>query len=193
MFSSIAQVAIAAVLGGGVTAVAMTRDTPITPVEASDAPRQAGPAATTPPLSWRGVKRVAILCQVTSRTFVGSDVATKTLCERVQAIAKRDAPVPVAVVGYSDPDLQAPGVALLLVQGSISDLGGGRLVLLLTSRVEQNGALEEARTYFGAAPSVAPFTSAENGAAWDDALASSLGEVLPWLRPAETDDLLSEN
>ena len=187
VFSSIAQIGLAAALGSG-AAVAMTQS-PAPPRQ--EAPAQLErPRSTTPPLGWRGVEKVAILCQVTSEKAVGSDVATTTLCNRVRAIAAQGAPVPVETIGYSDPALRAPGTAVLFAQASIAEVAPERLALVLTVRAEQNGAADEAKTFFGAAPRVAPFTSAADGAAWDGAIAAALSEVLPWQRPAGTGDLL---
>ena len=148
---------------------------------------QAG--ATTPDRSWRGVERVSILCQVTADHIVGNDVVAKTLCERVSAIARNGSPVPVEIVGYGDPSLESGDTVALLVQASVTDVAPSRPALIFTTRTTRSGGLEPS-SYFGAAPRVAPFTSAADGAAWDRAIAASLSEVLPWLRPAEPSDLL---
>jgi hypothetical protein len=79
---------------------------------------------------------------------------------------------------------------VLFVQASITEIAPGRRALILTARAERNDATEETKTFFGAAPRLATFTSPDDGAAWDAAIAASLSEVLPWLNRADTDQSL---
>lgn len=145
--------------------------------------------ATMPALSWKGVERVAVLCQVASDQPIDNDVVAKALCDRVKSLAERGAPVPVEVVSYGHPSLQSGNTMALLVQASVSDVAPSRPALIFTARTDRTGGLEPAPTYFGTAPRVAPFTSAADSAAWDSALSASLSEILPWLRPAGIGEL----
>lgn len=142
--------------------------------------------ATTPARNWVGADRLAILCQVSGPA---GDVVAGTLCARVKTLAERDAPVPVEIVGYGSAALRSGNTMALLVQGAVTEVAAEREALIFTLRTERSGGLEPAPTYFGAAPRVAPFTSAADGAAWDAALSTSLSEILPWLRPAEPGEL----
>jgi hypothetical protein len=156
--------------------------------------RRIGAMDTSPSLQLRGIDRILVLCQLTSQTIVrGGGIDSDTLCRRVRAIAQRGAPMPVDVIALADPALQSPRAAVLFVQASVAELAPQRPGLIFTARLERNAAWEENRTYFGATPRVAPFTSAAGGAAWDGAITASLSEVLPWLRPADAGDLLPGN
>jgi hypothetical protein len=119
-----------------------------------------------------------------------SAAATRTLCDRVKVAAARGAPVPVVIVSRSDAALYAPKTAVLFVQASINEIAPGRRALILTARAERNDATEETKTFFGAAPRLATFTSPDDGAAWDAAIAASLSEVLPWLNRSGTNSSL---
>ena len=146
--------------------------------------------ATTPDRSWRGVDRVSILCQVTSpNPTIPNDVVSKTLCQRVKALAERNAPVPVEIVGYGDQSLRAGDTVALLVQAAVAEAAPDRPALILSIRTERSASLDGGGTYFGAAPRLAPIISAADGAAWDGAIAASLSELLPWLRPAGKGEL----
>jgi hypothetical protein len=188
--SSLAKVGFAAAMCSGAAALAVSpaRVPPGGEAAAARAPQVS--RATSPALGWRGVDRVAVLCQVSSEVVVDSAAAACTLCDRVKAAAAQGAPIPILAVDRSDAALQAPGTAVLFVQASIAEIAPARLSLILTARAERNGATEETRTFFGAAPRVAPFTSPDDGAAWDAAIAASLSEVLPWLNRADRNDLL---
>jgi hypothetical protein len=139
------------------------------------------------------VERISVLCQVTADRPVGNDVVSKTLCERIKAVAQRGSPVPVEIVGYGDPSLESGNTVALLVQAAVTDVAPSRTAMLFTTRTMRSGGMEPSPSYFGAAPRVAPFTSAADGAAWDGAIAASLSEILPWLKPAESGDLLPLN
>jgi hypothetical protein len=146
--------------------------------------------ATTPDRSWRGVDRVSILCQVTSsKPAISNTDVSKTLCQRIKAAAERDAPVPVQIVGYGDPSLRGGDTVALLVQAAVVDVAPERPGLILSMRTERSASLDGGGTYFGPAPRLASFTSAADGAAWDGAIAASLSELLPWLRPAGKGEL----
>lgn len=192
MFFNAAKIVFAAALGSG-CAAAMSEQARI-PIDASVADAQrTGPQSTSPALGWRGVERLVILCQATSEVVVENDAVVKALCLRVQAAAQRGAPVPVEIVGYGHADLQSPRAAVLFIQAAVVEVAPSRTGLILTARVERNGADEEARTYFGATPRLAPFQSAAHGGAWDRAIAASLSEVLPWVGPADRGDVLPRN
>jgi hypothetical protein len=124
---------------------------------------------------------------------VDSAAVTRTLCDRVKTAAARGAPVPVVIVTRSDAALHAPKTAVLFVQASIAEVAPGRRALILTARAERNDATEETKTFFGAAPRVATFTSPDDGAAWDATITASLSEVLPWLnRGGANNSLLND-
>jgi hypothetical protein len=146
----------------------------------------AAPAsAESPVLAWEGVRRLAILCQATAPSPHDNEAVMRAVCERAAAIARRQAPVPVKVVTYGDPALRAPNTVSLLVQASVVEVAPRRLGLLIAARTDHRSTINPDDSYFGAPPRFAPFTTAADAAAWDAALAASIGQLLPWLRGNE--------
>jgi hypothetical protein len=191
--SGFAKIALLGALGSGAAVVAVNNEGQHARSQPSVAPGRERPAATSPSLQWRGVERVVILCQLTTDIVVEADVLSKALCQRVQEIARKGAPVPIDVVDRSSAALHSPRASVLFIQASIAEVAPSRFGLIFTARVERNDGLEEANTYFGARPRVAPFTIAAGSAEWDATISASLGEVLPWLSRGEAGDLLPDS
>jgi hypothetical protein len=143
-------------------------------------------AATTPPLLWSGVTRIAVHCLVVPDPAMAATRALQTaLCDRVRTLAARGAPAPVEVVGFADPALIAPGTAVILVHASVEPAGRDERLLAFSIRPFR-ASTEQTSTLFGAAPRAAKIPlSGVASAALDKALDAALSETLPWLARPE--------
>jgi predicted secreted protein len=125
--------------------------------------------AATPPLIWRDVARLHILCLVAG----GADGAR--ICAHARDIAAAGAPVPVSVIAAGDPAVLAPDSLTLLVHVAID----GRLAALSVRPFRNDG---QAGQLFGAAPRAVAIGGGEDaGAALARPLRAALAETLPWL------------
>jgi hypothetical protein len=132
----------------------------------------ATPAVSTPSLTWRDVKQVAVHCNIQDERTGFDPALTRQFCDKVRALAGTGAPVPVRVVGFGDRALTAPDSVTLVVQGSAAGLGAGRTVMF-TIRPHRVSADQPAEL-FGSSLRAAPLNAA------DPAIEQALAEVLPW-------------
>lgn len=139
--------------------------------------------------TWNNVRELVILSHVAATGRLGDDMLAKDICEQVKRLAEANAPFPVECVGFGDRRLHEPGYISLLVHSSIDRTESSQRIVY-AMRTSGKGELGIGGSYFGAAPRVAPYSgSASENEAFEIALRVSLGEVLPWLRPAETGGL----
>lgn len=139
-----------------------------------------GAAGTTPPLAWQDVREIRILCLVSGGEPNRLQLQDE-LCRRVGALARVDAPAPVAPIGFGDPAILERDVATLLVHANVQS--GSEPLLVVSVRPFRGGGAERA-IFFGSAPRAVPMPS--SGALPEDAdalLGSALDEVLPWRQP----------
>lgn len=132
----------------------------------------AGSAASTPSLTWRDVRQVAIHCNVQDERSGHSEALSRQLCERIHGLAASGAPVPLRVVGFGDRALTAPDVVTLAVQGSTVGAESGK-TLLFTIRPHRVSADQPAEL-FGSTLRAVPLSAP------DPAIEQALAEVLPW-------------
>jgi hypothetical protein len=132
----------------------------------------AAPAVSTPSLTWRDVKQVAVHCNIQDERTGFDPGLTRQLCDKVQALAAAGAPVPVRVAGFGDPALSAPDSVTLVVQGSTAGSGRSR-TLMFTIRPHRVSADQPAEL-FGSRLRAAPLNAA------DPMIEQALAEVLPW-------------
>lgn len=129
-------------------------------------------AASTPSLTWRDVRAVAVHCNVQDER-TGYDAAlTRRLCDKVRALASRGSPVPLRVAGLGDRALAAADVVTLVVQGSTTGTGAAK-TLLFTIRPHR-ALPDQPAELFGSAPRATPLATP------DSAIEQALTEVLPW-------------
>ena len=146
----------------------------------------AAPAtATSLDKSWLGVRKILILTQVTPANLAVDGISAEALCQKVQSIASAGAPAPVECSRLGDPALQAGNTSVLSVQAAISDAVPGQRLLLLTIKRDAEAGLEPAPIYFGSIPRAVVMTGADPSAKLDEAIRASLGQILPWLSPAQ--------
>lgn len=143
----------------------------------------AGANAITPDRSWLGVKRLAVLADL--RVANPGDEALKNdFCATVKRLAERDAPIPVDCIPPNTAPAPEGGTVVLVAQAAIQERDPSQRLLVFTVRKDRDAGLEPGPVFFGAAPRAVPLTgSAADQSALEGALAASLGEVLPWLRP----------
>ena len=144
----------------------------IAPVALACAAAAGSATASTPSLTWRDVREVAIHCNIQDER-TGFDAAlTRQLCDKVRGLGATGAPVPLRVAGFGDRALTAPDSVTLVVQGSTAGSGAAK-TLMFTIRPHRVSADQPAEL-FGSSLRAAPLNAA------DPAIEQALAEVLPW-------------
>ncbi len=128
--------------------------------------------ASTPSLTWRDVREVAVHCNIQDQRTGYDPALTRQFCEKVRSLAAAGAPVPLRVAGFGDRALTAENSVTLVVQGSTAGSGAAK-TLMFTIRPHRVSADQPAEL-FGSSPRAAPLNAA------DAAIAQALAEVLPW-------------
>ena len=145
-------------------------------------------SASTPDRSWRGITRLAIITDV--RAGLKDAALTDNFCLRIKRVAERNAPLPIECVDFGDAALKAGDAVVLIAQAAVQEMGSAR-ALVFTVRKDKEGGLDPQPVLMGSAPRAVTLTgSAADEGALERALSDSLSEVLPWLRPSDTDDLI---
>jgi hypothetical protein len=134
--------------------------------------------ASTPPLIWRDVARVNVLCLVQTDSGVDRGALNDRICGRVRDSAGAGSPVPVAIIAPGDPAVLSPDSMTLLVQA----FSHGGLLAFSIRPYRNNGE----PMLFAAAPRAVPLAGqAAPTKELEAALDAALSETLPWLsRPA---------
>lgn len=134
--------------------------------------------AATPPLIWRDVARVNVLCLVQTEAGVDSGRLHDSLCKSVRDSAAAGAPAPVRIIAAGDPAVLSPDSVTLLTHASVQR---GQIVLAIRPF---RGAAEQ--LLFSAAPRAVPLAGpGGRNSELEAAIAAALSETLPWLsRPA---------
>jgi hypothetical protein len=133
----------------------------------------AAPAsASTPSLTWRDVRQVAVHCNIQDERTGFNAALTRQLCDKVRGLAAVGAPVPLQVVGFGDRALTAPDSVTLVVQGTAAGPEGSRS-LMFTVRPYRPSPDQPAEL-FGSTLRVAPLLAP------DEVIEQALAEVLPW-------------
>jgi len=146
---------------------------------------QAPSATETPPLIWRDIAEIRILCLVSTDRGVDRGSIHDRICARARDIAAQGASAPVRVIDSVDPATLAPDSLTLMIHVSIEAAEGGRLAALSVRPFRNTGS--EGALLFAAAPRAAFLSASQDEAdALDRTLTAALSETLPWLaRPAE--------
>lgn len=134
-------------------------------------------AATSPSLLWSGAKQVAVNCLVQSSAALETAALQDSLCARVQALAERQASIPVRQVQAGDPLLVASDTIVLFVHASIEPAGRGRTLAFSIRPYRPAG---EEQVFYGTAPRALALPSGKIGPALDAGLRAALAELLPW-------------
>ena len=129
-------------------------------------------SASTPSLTWRDVRQVAVHCNVQDERTGFNAALTRQLCDKVRALAAAGAPVALRVAGFGDRALTAADSVTLVVQGSTTGSGNNK-TLLFTIRAHRVSEDQPAEL-FGSTLRAAPLAAAE------PAIEQALAEVLPW-------------
>jgi hypothetical protein len=132
----------------------------------------AASAVSTPSLTWRDVKQVAVHCNIQDERAGFDPALTRALCDKVRGLAAAGAPVPLRVAGFGDRVLTAPDSVTLVVQGSTTGAGAAK-TLMFTIRPHRVSADQPAEL-FGSSLRAASLNAA------DPAIEQALAEVLPW-------------
>lgn len=134
--------------------------------------------ASTPPLIWRDVARVNVLCLVQTERGVDHGALNDRICNKVRDSAAAGSPAPVAIIALGDPAVVSPDSVTLLVQASVQS---GLLAFSIRPYRNSGEPL-----LFAAAPRAVSFAgSAGQSREFEAALGAALSETLPWLsRPA---------
>ena len=130
------------------------------------------PAVSTPSLTWRDVRQVAVHCNIQDERTGFDPALTRRLCDQVRGLAAAGAPVSLRVAGFGDRVLSATDSVTLVVQGSTAGSGPGR-TLMFTIRPHRVSDDQPAEL-FGSTLRAAPLNAA------DPAIEQALAEVLPW-------------
>ncbi|HYI41595.1 MAG TPA: hypothetical protein VE053_14890 [Allosphingosinicella sp.] len=134
--------------------------------------------ASTPPLIWRDVARVNVLCLVQTDLGVERGALHDRICNGVRDAAAAGSPAPVGIIAPGDPAVLAPGSVTLLVQASARSG-----MLAFSIRPYRNSG--EALLFTAAPRAVALAGPARPAKEFEAALGAALSETLPWLsRPA---------
>lgn len=143
----------------------------------------ANPKPAMPSLAWDGAKRLGVQCLVDPDTLPDRRGLQARLCDRLQALAALEAPIPVVELAAGDPGLIAADTAVLLFHGHAQAQGAQAPLLVFSLRVFRATAAPS--ELFGAAPRAVALPSNGSSAAFDAALNAALSETLPWrTRPA---------
>lgn len=154
----------------------------------------AAPADAMPSPEWRGAERLVVLCTVDAARELRHAEIARSLCERIKRIVAPGSPVPVEIVDYGADALMSSGSVALLVHASVSPAstavpGASGDILTFTMRTTPTGQPQAAPAWFGAGPRAVPFVRANASPDLDKSLTGSLAEILPWMRPAESNQL----
>jgi hypothetical protein len=143
--------------------------------------------AETPDRSWMGVKRLAVLADL--RMADPADEQLKDdFCAIVKRVAERGAPMPVECVAAGTVPTPGGDTVVLVAQAAVQSPAPSQRLLVFTVRKDRHAGLDPAPAYLGAAPRAVPLTNtAADRSVLEEALAASLSEVLPWLRPQATE------
>src|SRR5688572_28149818 len=141
---------------------------------------QAASAAETPPLIWRDVAEIRILCLVATDRGVDRGTVHDRICARARDIVAQGASVPVRVIESVDPAMLAPESLTLLIHVSVEAAEGGRLAALSVRPFRNTGS--DGGLLFAAAPRAAFLAASQDeAAALERPLTAALSETLPWL------------
>lgn len=134
------------------------------------------PQSSSPPLIWRDLSRLNILCLVTTDDADRGALEAR-LCERARALAAPGAPVPVRVIPIGDPAVLAAGETTLLIHASVQQGARGERLMAFSVRPFRASA-EQTTVLFGAAPRAVELSAGDG--ALDRELGAALAELLPW-------------
>lgn len=132
--------------------------------------------SSSPPLIWRDLTRLNILCLVNTDDADRKALEAR-LCERARTFAAPGAPVPLRVIPIGDPAVLTASEATLLVHASVQPGARGERLLAFSVRPFRVSA-EQTTMLFGAAPRAVSLSAGEGGL--DRALGVALAEILPW-------------
>jgi hypothetical protein len=138
--------------------------------------------ASTPSLVWAGAKQLAVICLVQSSTLTETVQFERELCRRVEALARRSAPIPVRQAQPGDHAVMIGDAATLLVHASVERNSQGRTVAFTIRPYRASGG--ETDILFGTTPRAIEIPRSGINPALDAGLSRALAEVLPWQAPA---------
>ncbi|HEX8380944.1 MAG TPA: hypothetical protein VF619_10395 [Allosphingosinicella sp.] len=148
----------------------------------------AGPATTTPaeastpPMIWRDVAQVNVLCLVQTEAGVDQGALYRRICGSVRDTAESGSPAPVRIIAAGDPAVLAPDSVTLLVHASVQGRSGNGL-LAFSIRPFRNS--NEPMLFTSPPRAVSLAGPAGRASELEAALGAALSETLPWLsRPA---------
>jgi hypothetical protein len=145
----------------------------------------AGPAgASTPTLTWDGVRRLGVQCQVDPDTLPDRRALQAALCDKVRALAADKAPIPVVLFAPGDPGVIAADTTVLLFHANVqtADAKGAPLLVFSLRAFRAVAAPSE---LFGAPPRAVALPSRLAATPqFDAAVTAALAQTLPW-RPRQ--------
>lgn len=135
-----------------------------------------GVESSSPPLIWRDLSRLNILCLLNSDDADRQALQAR-LCERARALAAPGAPIPVRAIPIGDPAVLAADEATLLIHASTQPGGRDERLMAFSIRPFRVSA-EQTAVLFGAAPRAVRLSAGDGEL--NRALDAALAEILPW-------------
>lgn len=136
-----------------------------------------------PSLLWAGAKRLAVNCLVHTSTGDSARLQAK-LCDRVQSLAARSAPMPVLRAEAGDPAFIQSDTVILLVHASVERKPSASTIAFTIRPYRASGG--EAEAFYGTAPRAMELASASIEPALEAALSAAIAEILPWQQQSVT-------